>query len=422
VELEATIRTLQRKICLLEKESPTEVLNSGPPGVNVASDSQRNGPGGHFDHSQTNMSGRFEDPVTKMNCELMKGIHRQVTSFVLTKVAQQLSCLESYTGMMQNQQQFTGHNMNVHNPNTDAMNTATPLLNPIFNPSFNQTLYRQANPTFTSNFNQQHVNQRKSADNQYYTGQQERTMGQCNQSNGQYTVSKESQGHISQQQLMEAMSFHSKPDQPIQQTSNLTTVNSYSQQQPGGQYQLGTIMQNDNPIHTSVPVNENGSSNKYNPLARPAGEQQQGWSAKNPPRHDGLGSHGRSAARGITPRSASSVVIREASGISHKPCNTFRTEQQGNGNEVLQVSGRTTQSSKADIVSQSTERLQAQNHRQQHDATQSSIDCLKLRNPRGGPFTAEGDPVFYDDSSRGARHSCPDQSFLYQTKPRRGRL
>ncbi|MCG7876963.1 MAG: hypothetical protein N0C90_11605 [Candidatus Thiodiazotropha endolucinida] len=147
VELEATIRTLQRKICLLEKESPTEVLNSGPPGVNVASDSQRNGPGGHFDHSQTNMSGRFEDPMTKMNCELMKGIHRQVTSFVLTKVAQQLSCLESYTGMMQNQQQFTGHNMNVHNPNTDAMNTATPLLNPIFNPSFNQTLYRQANPT-----------------------------------------------------------------------------------------------------------------------------------------------------------------------------------------------------------------------------------------------------------------------------------
>ena len=46
-----------------------------------------------------------EDSMHKSNNELIRGIYKQVTSFILKKVAQQISSLEIIDNFMQNQQQ-----------------------------------------------------------------------------------------------------------------------------------------------------------------------------------------------------------------------------------------------------------------------------------------------------------------------------
>ena len=87
MELEATIRTLQRKICLLGKDSPILANVTGPPGINNLGPSQKIGSAGQSEVSYSN-GGAFkpaEDPVCKSNNELIRGIHKQVTSVVLKK-------------------------------------------------------------------------------------------------------------------------------------------------------------------------------------------------------------------------------------------------------------------------------------------------------------------------------------------------
>ena len=434
VELEATIRTLQRKICLLEKESPSVAMSSGPPGVNRINYSQSNGPDGHLDHSQTNFINRYEDPMNKLNCELMRGIHKQVTSFVLKKVAQQISCLESQTGMMQNQQQFAGHNnmnVHVHNQSTDNRNGAAPVLNPNFNPSFNQTFYPYINSIPTPNGNPQHVNQRQSADRQYCTAQQRNTVDQHYPPFGQYSVSNSTQGenpslqthqYQSNEYCNEPMRYYVHPNWLTHQTTHLTNSNLYNQQQPNGHYQLGTVMQADCLTNTTSQENKNGSSYKCTPPMKTDCEQpvKQGQPVKNLPRQSGLGSHGRSAARGIMPKPVNPGEIDEANGIAHNSHTSYHTQQVGNRNVVAQACEKTTQSAEAKVLTQSTGSDQLQNHRQQQGTAQDSLD--NTNNLADGPLTVGGDPIFYKGNRRGGRRPCPDQSFLYRARPRRGRL
>ena len=159
MELEATIRTLQRKICLLEKDNPILANVTGPPGIDNLGPSQMIGSAGHSEVSYSN-GGAFkpaEDPVCKSNNELIRGIHKQVTSFVLKKVAQQISYLENIDQVIQNQhnhQQYTV-NLQNHYPGTNSMLNQAPNFNSQQMTNFNLRL--NPNHSFNPSFNPQQM-------------------------------------------------------------------------------------------------------------------------------------------------------------------------------------------------------------------------------------------------------------------------
>ena len=103
MELEATIRTLQRKICLLEKGIPIAANPPGPPDMNYWGLVQNNGYMGcpEVNSSNGNVPRKSEDLVNRSNNELIRGIHKQVTSFVLKKVSQPISALENLDNLLQ---------------------------------------------------------------------------------------------------------------------------------------------------------------------------------------------------------------------------------------------------------------------------------------------------------------------------------
>lgn len=95
VELEATVRTLQRKICLLENEV------SNLTGKRSAPDSSCNPSTGYTnpllpsnDSSSQHSTGGHSSAYMKETNDLVSGIHQQVTRFVLNKVSQQINKLE----------------------------------------------------------------------------------------------------------------------------------------------------------------------------------------------------------------------------------------------------------------------------------------------------------------------------------------
>ena len=96
VEYEATIRTLYRKISLLEdNSSSTQPLNHSGESHFISQPSHA--------RVETSMQQTAENPVNYMqnnlnnpNYVLINGIHQQVTNYVLKKVAQQFDQLEKY--------------------------------------------------------------------------------------------------------------------------------------------------------------------------------------------------------------------------------------------------------------------------------------------------------------------------------------
>ena len=159
VELEATIRTLQRKICLLEKDNPILANVTGPPGIDNLGPSQMIGSAGHSEVSYSNggASKPAEDPVCKSNNELIRGIHKQVTSFVLKKVAQQISYLENIDQVIQNQQNHQQYAVNLQNhyPGTNSMLNQAPNFNSQQMTNFNLRL--NPNHSFNPSFNPQQM-------------------------------------------------------------------------------------------------------------------------------------------------------------------------------------------------------------------------------------------------------------------------
>ena len=90
--------------------------------------------------------------MCKSNNELMRGIHKQVTSFVLKKVAQQISYLESMDELVQNQQHLNQNSFNIQNCSTD---TNSMLLNCVssFNLQQMTNFNSRVNPQQRTNFN-----------------------------------------------------------------------------------------------------------------------------------------------------------------------------------------------------------------------------------------------------------------------------
>ena len=193
VELEATIRTLQRKICLqVEKDNPILANVTGPPGIDNLGPSQKIDGAGQYEVSYPN-GGAFksvEDPVCKSNNDLIRGIHKQVTSFVLKKVAQQISYLENMDQVIQNQQSYQqcGVNLQNHYPGTNSilnqapnfnyqqMTNFNPRLNPnhSFNPSFNPQQMTNFNPNtqFITAHNQNSNSEQQPVLNSNFNSQQ----------------------------------------------------------------------------------------------------------------------------------------------------------------------------------------------------------------------------------------------------------
>ena len=103
VELEAIVRTLQRKICLLENEVSNLAANRPAPGDKFNSSTKYVDPpilinGSSYQHSADLSINAY----TKETNDLVFGIQQQVTRFVLNKVSQQINRLE-----MMDQEQHT---------------------------------------------------------------------------------------------------------------------------------------------------------------------------------------------------------------------------------------------------------------------------------------------------------------------------
>ena len=95
VELEATVRTLQRKICLLENEVSNLAANRPAPGNKFKSSSNYADPPLLINGSSNQHSAdRSNNAYTKETNDLVLGIQQQVTRFVLNKVSQQINRLE----------------------------------------------------------------------------------------------------------------------------------------------------------------------------------------------------------------------------------------------------------------------------------------------------------------------------------------
>ena len=165
VELEATIRTLQRKICMLEKATPISTCVPGQTSTNHWGSSQGSSnvhqPEGNYSYGGVIRPN--EDPVHKANNELIRGIHKQVTSFILKKVSQQISSLETFDNFIQLQQQQQVSNSNSFGSNLrNEMNSEFHDFYPDFN-SQQETSFTQCfNPLQKTDFNpyvnSQHMN------------------------------------------------------------------------------------------------------------------------------------------------------------------------------------------------------------------------------------------------------------------------
>ena len=95
VELEATVRTLQRKICLLENEVSNLAANRPAPGDEFNSSSNYADPPLLINGSSNQHSAdRSNNAYTKETNDLVLGMQQQVTRFVLNKVSQQINNLE----------------------------------------------------------------------------------------------------------------------------------------------------------------------------------------------------------------------------------------------------------------------------------------------------------------------------------------
>ena len=95
VELEATVRTLKRKICLLENEVSNLAANRPAPGDKFNSSSNYADPPLLINSSSNQHSADCSNNAyTKETNDLVLGIQQQVTRFVLNKVSQQINRLE----------------------------------------------------------------------------------------------------------------------------------------------------------------------------------------------------------------------------------------------------------------------------------------------------------------------------------------
>ena len=95
VELGATVRTLQRKICLLENEVSNLAANRPAPGDKFNSSTNYADPPLLINGSSNQHSAdRSNNAYTEETNDLVHGIQQQVTRFVLNKVSQQINRLE----------------------------------------------------------------------------------------------------------------------------------------------------------------------------------------------------------------------------------------------------------------------------------------------------------------------------------------
>ena len=99
IELEATIRTLHRKISLLEGSGHRDVHEAaGPPG-HVPNANYNAKP--EYVYSEREFS---ETHRRRPANDLIEGIHQRVTNFVLNKVSQQINYLELLDSTVQETQ------------------------------------------------------------------------------------------------------------------------------------------------------------------------------------------------------------------------------------------------------------------------------------------------------------------------------
>ena len=173
VELEATIRTLQRKICLLEKGIPIAANPPGPPDMNYGGLVQNNGYMGcpEVNSSNGNVPRKSEDLVNRSNNELIRGIHKQVTSFVLKKVSQPISALENLDNLLQNQQELNQSTPVLPNFNRDV-NSKIPDYEQNFNPQQMTNLNPSFNPLQRTDFNKCFNAQQRTYPNSHINSQQ----------------------------------------------------------------------------------------------------------------------------------------------------------------------------------------------------------------------------------------------------------
>ena len=122
-------------ICLLEKAIPIAANPPGPPDMNYGGLVQNNGYMGYpeVNSSNGNVLRQSEDLVNRSNNELIRGIHKQMTSFVLKKVSQQILALENLDNLLQNQQELNQSTPIILNINRDV-NSKIPAYEPNFNP------------------------------------------------------------------------------------------------------------------------------------------------------------------------------------------------------------------------------------------------------------------------------------------------
>ena len=95
VELEATVRTLQRQICLLENEVSNLVANHPASGDKFNSSTNHADPPLLINGSSNQHSAdRSNNAYTKETNDIVFGIQQQVTRIVLNKVSQQINRVE----------------------------------------------------------------------------------------------------------------------------------------------------------------------------------------------------------------------------------------------------------------------------------------------------------------------------------------